>query len=166
MGAVICRILFFSLLFLPSLLLARSELPASWYRPDPSGVIVQDGSYVMNVGEVHMHLSNNGFVGSAPGALTPFSDAPSFQWPAGSGNEYLFVGGLWVGGVVLGEKLVSTGGGGSEWKPLSDYEYTIYEARNGALLRPEGNYAAGGKRYPGVEMIRRRHIQLKMQSCL
>lgn len=143
-----CALLCLFFLFSTTSTLAWSELPDALFRPDPSGIIVQDGTYVMNVGEAHVHITNTGLIGSAPGSLAPFSDAPSCQWPAGSGEEYLYTAGLWVGGIVLGEPLVSTGGAASEWKPLAGLEYTIYEAVEGQQVRPPGNPLASGRRLP------------------
>ncbi|MBE0566816.1 MAG: hypothetical protein IH621_12700 [Krumholzibacteria bacterium] len=115
---------------------------------NPSGAFILDGSYVMNVGEVQINITNWGLIGSAPSVPTPFSDAPSCQWPAGSGEEYLWAAGLWVGGVVLGERLVSSGGWGSEIYPLDEVEATIYEAIGTKLMRPTGNPDASGRRAP------------------
>ncbi len=115
---------------------------------NPNGVFVLDGSYVMNVGEVQINITNWGLIGSTYSLTRPWSDAPSCQWPAGSGNEYLWGAGLWVGGVVLGERLVSSGGWGSEVYPLDEVEHTIYEAVGGRLIRPAGNTNASGKRAP------------------
>lgn len=114
---------------------------------DPSGIFVQDGSFVMNVGEVQINITNWGLIGSTYSLTRPWSDAPSCQWPAGSGNEYLWGAGLWVGGVVLGERLVSSGIDGEVY-PLDQIEYTIYEAVDGVIRRPQGNIEAGGKRRP------------------
>ncbi|HPF71543.1 MAG TPA: hypothetical protein PLQ13_12785, partial [Candidatus Krumholzibacteria bacterium] len=115
---------------------------------NPSGAFILDGSYVMNVGEVQINITNWGLIGSAPSTATPFSDAPSCQWPAGSGNEYLWGAGIWIGGVVLGERLVSQGGWGSEIYPLDEIEATIYEAVGTKLMRPAGNIDASGRRRP------------------
>jgi hypothetical protein len=117
---------------------------------NPNGVFVLDGSFVMNVGEVQINITNFGLIGSAYSTSRPWSDAPSCQWPSGSGNEYLWASGLWVGGVVLGERLCSTGGGNglNEFAPLDDLEYTIYEAVGTKLLRPTGNPDASGRRDP------------------
>lgn len=115
---------------------------------NPNGVFVLDGSYVMNVGEVQINITNWGLIGSTYSLTRPWSDAPSCQWPAGSGNEYLWGAGLWVGGVVLGERLVSSGGWGSEIYPLDEVEHTIYEAVAGRIVRPPGNTGASGKRAP------------------
>jgi hypothetical protein len=117
---------------------------------NPNGIFVLDGSYVMNVGEVQINITNFGLIGSAYSTTRPWSDAPSCQWPSGSGNEYLWASGLWVGGLVLGERLVSTGGrnGLNEFAPLDELEATIYEAVSTKLLRPSGNPDASGRREP------------------
>ncbi len=117
---------------------------------NPNGIFIYQGEYVMNVGEVQINITNFGLIGSTYSSTRPWSDAPSCQWPSGSGNEYLWASGLWVGGVVLGERLVSTGGnaGLSEWTPLDELEATIYEAIATKLLRPTGNPEASGRRDP------------------
>lgn len=116
---------------------------------NPNGIFILDGSYVMNVGEVQINITNWGLIGSSYSLARPWSDAPSCQWPAGSGNEYLWAAGLWVGGVVLGERLCSTGGFSSEIYPQpDDIEATIYEAIGTKLLRPAGNPDASGRREP------------------
>ena len=115
---------------------------------NPGGIFELQGDFVMNVGEVQINITNWGLIGSAFSIPTTFSDAPSCQWPAGSGDEYLWAAGLWVGGVVLGERLVSTGGFSSEWMPLDELEATIYEAVGTKLIRPAGNTQASGRRAP------------------
>ncbi len=114
----------------------------------PAGIAVVDGSYVMNVGELHINITNHGLIGSNAGATCSWCDAPSAQWPAGSGIEYLYSAGLWVGGVLLGEKLCSTGQYEREFRPLDSIEDTIYEGSGGRIIRPAGNELAGGKRFP------------------
>ncbi len=141
------------------LLIVCVAVPAvAWMEPDnpvvdmgynPNGVFVLDGSYVMNVGEVQINITNWGLIGSMYSSVRPWSDAPSCQWPAGSGNEYLWASGLWVGGVVLGERLCSTGGSNGEFYPQpEDIEATIYEAIGAKLIRPAGNTGASGNRVP------------------
>jgi len=116
---------------------------------NPNGVFILDGSYVMNVGEVQINITNWGLIGSTYSLARPWSDAPSCQWPAGSGEEYLWSSGLWVGGIVLGERLCSTGGFSSEIYPEpDDIEATIYEAIGGRVVRPAGNPDASGNRDP------------------
>ncbi len=115
---------------------------------NPGGIFELGGDFVMNVGEVQINLTNHGMIGSAFSSNRTYSHAPSCQWPAGSGDEYLWAAGLWVGGVVLGERLVSMGGSGSEWMPLDELQATIYEAVGTKLLRPAGNTLASGRRIP------------------
>lgn len=125
------------------------DLTEDWARDVPDGIHVTDGSYVMNVGELHINITNHGLIGSWYSWNTTLSDAPSAQWPAGSGNEYLWSAGLWVGGVLLGEQLVSTGQYEREFRPLDDLEDTIYEAVDGVITRPSfANENAGGTREP------------------
>ena len=117
----------------------------------PDGIAIVDGSYVMNVGELHINITNFGLIGSTVPAVCSWCDAPSAQWPAGTGIEYLYSAGLWVGGDLLGEKLVSTGMGPRferELWPLDELEDTIYEAVSGRVVRPLGVDAAGGQREP------------------
>ena len=129
---------------------AVMDPPPGWQEMNgnPSGAFVLDGSYVMNVGEVQINITNWGLIGSAYSWPSTYSAAPSCQWPSGTGDEYLWSAGLWVGGVVLGERLVSTGGRFSEYGPADGLEATIYEAVGSKLLRPEGNDAASGRRLP------------------
>ncbi len=114
--------------------------------PDPDGLSVVDGSYVMNVGELHMNITNHGLLGSKYSIVSTFSEAPSGQWPGGSGIEYLFCAGLWVGGVQHGEKLVSTGQYEAEFRPRRGPDHTIYEARYGRRIRPTPQAARQGAR--------------------
>lgn len=119
---------------------------------NPHGAYVIDGSYVMNVGELQINITNWGLIGSRYSNVTPYSDAPSAQWPAGTGDEYLWGAGLWVGGVLLGERLVSTGQYATEIRARGEVpEDTIYEAIGSSLVRPSGNDNASGRRYPEPE---------------
>jgi hypothetical protein len=59
-------------------------------------VIFDDGSSVHDVGQLRLHVSNFGLIGSMPGSGTPYGDAPSAEWPANSGVNYLYSAGLWV----------------------------------------------------------------------
>ncbi|MBU0742830.1 hypothetical protein KKG45_03880 [bacterium] len=119
--------------------------------PHPNGIYITDGSYVMNVGELHINITNFGLIGSQAPSTCSWCDAPSAQWPAGSGVEYLWAAGLWVGGVTLGERLVSTGQYEREILATSEVEDTIYEAIGGRLLRPPGNTDASGRRIPEAD---------------
>ena len=102
-------------------------------------VLVLDGSNVHNVGELQMHVGNWGLFGSWPGSGMSFSEAPSAQWPAGSGVEYLFAAGLWVGAIKSGVPAVSTSQFTMEFRPTDDPVDIIYRSSEAAL---------GGKRIP------------------
>ena len=98
-------------LFPPSSSSARVDVPTEEPRKGNTGpqrIFVLDGSSVHNVGQLQMNVGNWGMFGSWPGAGLPFSEAPSAQWPAGSGVEYLFTAGLWVGALKAGVPAVST----------------------------------------------------------
>lgn len=102
-------------------------------------IAVIDGHVVHDAGLVWQHVTNWGLIGSAPGATSPFSDAPSAMWPIFSGNEYLWAAGLWVGCLVDGVPRVTTGGYSSEFLPTPAAGDTIFATALGAV---------GGNRYP------------------
>jgi hypothetical protein len=124
--------------------LARSVVGSTPVKKQPSGpsrVLVLGGQHVHNVGELHIHVSNWGMFGSWPGTGQSFSEAPSAQWPAGSGVEYLFEAGLWVGAMKGGVPAVSTATHPviSEFLPTMDPTDVMYTAAEGAR---------GGNRLP------------------
>jgi hypothetical protein len=124
------------------ILLAIGALAAPAVDSVPTAIekeAVIDGSVVHDVGELASNVTNWGVIGSMPGAGLMMSDAPSAQWPKYSGIEYLFVAGPWVGGVVNGEALVSTGGFPAEFLPTEPPVDTIYATAHGA---------PGGNRFP------------------
>jgi hypothetical protein len=108
----------------------------------PDRVLILDGTSVHNVGSLQMHRSlqmhlfNWGEWGSRPGTGEPYSFAPSAQWPAGSGVEYLFTAGLWVGAIKNGIPSVSTATYEREFRPSSDPRDKVYRSEEGA---PNGN---------------------------
>jgi hypothetical protein len=104
--------------------------------------MVLDGSNVHNVGELHMHVGNWGEFGSRPGGGERFSEAPSAQWPAGSGIEYLFTAGLWVGALKGGVPAVSTAAFQREFRPTPEPIDIMYRTAEGAK---------GGNRLPSPE---------------
>ena len=126
------------------------ELPYDFEeRITGNPIPVVDGSYFMSAGNLHINITNIGIIGSLYSSRLRMSDAPSAQWPAGSGNEYLWAAGLWVGGVLLGERLVSTGVFDfGEIRAQPNPEDTIYEAIGARLVRPAGNTIASGRRFP------------------
>ena len=121
-------------LILPAPVWARlsssSELPPK-IPGGPNRVLVIDGSTVHNVGELQMHLTNFGNFGSWPGFTFPFSEQPSAQWPAGSGVEYLFTAGVWIGALKSGVPAVTTAAFAFELLPSQDARDIMYRAAEG-----------------------------------
>ncbi len=119
----------------PSLLSAHVDTPSEVLSKGkgggPGGVFLLDGSTVHNVGELQMHVGNWGMFGSWPGSTFPFAEAPSAQWPAGSGVEYLFTAGLWVGALKAGVPAVSTAAYAFEFRPSQDERDIMYRSREG-----------------------------------
>jgi hypothetical protein len=107
--------------------------------PEPARVLVIDGSPVHNVGQLQLHMSNWGMFGSWPGSGLPFQEAPSAEWPAGSGIEYLYGGGLWVGALKSGVPAVSTAMFKFEFRPTEDPLDIVYYSSEGST---------GGNRLP------------------
>jgi hypothetical protein len=110
--------------------------------PDPQRILVLDGSNVHNVGELQMHVGNWGNFGSWPGSANTFSEAPSAQWPAGSGVEYLYTSGLWVGALKNGVPAVTTAAFQTEFRPTQDPVDIIYRRAEGSV---------GGNRLPSPD---------------
>jgi len=108
-------------------------------RPGPLKSMVIDGSTVHNVGELQMHITNWGEFGSRPSWALPWSEAPSAQWPAGSGVEYLWAAGIWVGAIKSGIPAVSTATFDWEFRPTQDPLDIMYRTAEGAR---------GGNRLP------------------
>jgi hypothetical protein len=102
--------------------------------------IIMDGSCVQYAGNLQMNVTNFGFLGSMPASRLPMSDSPSAQWPAGSGIEYLYAAGLWIGAERMGVPSVSTGYPETEFYPSNDPVDIIYRTSEGAK---------GGGNYPG-----------------
>ena len=100
---------------------------------------ITDGSVVHTTNDLWNNVTNWGLIGSRPTMPSPFSHAPSARWPGASGTDYLWAAGFWVGGVVLGERLVSTGQFASEITATAAPEDIIYATAHGA---------PGGTRYP------------------
>ncbi|MBU8923067.1 MAG: hypothetical protein KOO63_14710 [Bacteroidales bacterium] len=92
---------------------------------------VLDGSFVHNIGELQINVTNWGIIGSLPNSNYPMRDVPSAQYPAGSGTEYLYAAGIWVGALKNGIPCVSTGYPQDEFRPGMDSQNTIYETFEG-----------------------------------
>jgi hypothetical protein len=101
--------------------------------------IVLDGRAVTSSGNLQMNITNFGFLGSLPKSSYQMADSPSAQWPAGSGIEYLYAAGLWVGAEVDGVPSVSTGYPEMEFYPTDEAVDIIYKGYEGMK---------GGRTYP------------------
>ncbi len=92
---------------------------------------VLDGSFVHNVGSLQMNITNWGFVGSLPKSRYAMADVPSAQYPSGSGIEYLYAAGLWIGAEKNGIPFVTTGYPETEFYPDSDPRDGLYRSYEG-----------------------------------
>ncbi len=108
-------------------------------RQDSDKVLVVDGHVSHTVGNLHNHVTNWGLIGSRPSVPTTFSYAPSARWPGAGGIDYLWAAGLWVGGTVLGERLVSTGQYEMEFRSTAAPGDSIFATVQGV---------PGGTRFP------------------
>jgi hypothetical protein len=100
--------------------------------PPALAVLERAGEHIHDASAFRLFVTNLGVLGNP--TYPSFSDHPSLEWPAGSGNEFLLEAGLWVGardrtGVVLG---VSTAGPVSEFRPSLDLVDHVYESFDGA----------------------------------
>ncbi len=99
---------------------------------DERGIQIIDGSFVHNVGELQLNITNWGLIGSRPTLHASYSNAPSAMWPAGSGVDYLWAAGLWVGALKNGLPYVTTGQYATELISNPDDPLdTIYRMREG-----------------------------------
>ncbi|MEW5875407.1 MAG: hypothetical protein AB1752_09520, partial [Candidatus Zixiibacteriota bacterium] len=70
---------------------------------------------IQYAGRLWMAITNYGLLGTEAEDRADFADkvrlrinySPSLEFPAGTRNEYLYVGGLWVGGIIGTDTLVS-----------------------------------------------------------
>ena len=99
----------------------------------PKRVLVLDGSFVHDVGAVHLNMTNFGLIGSRPRVSSGYSHAPSLEYPVGSGIDFLWGAGLWVGALVDGVPHVSTGQYAIEFMSNPDDPLdTMYRSQEGA----------------------------------
>lgn len=110
--------------------------------------IVLDGSSIHFAGNLQMNVTNFGFFGSLPKSTYAMSEVPSAQWPAGSGVEYLYAAGIWIGAESDGVPSVSTGYPETEFYPANDpvdHIYRSYEGAPGGDRPPSGDDDGDGK---------------------
>jgi len=105
---------------------------------------VTDGSAVLTVGRLHMNITNFGLLGSRYSVSSTYSSAPSCQWPGGTGHEYLYGAGLWVGARRDGRASVSCAQPVSEFSSPPGTEGGMFEARSRTVVRPAGSVVVSG----------------------
>lgn len=66
-------------------------------RGAPNKTFRLDGKFVHNVGRVQLQITNIGETGNQSNPL--LTTVPSCEWPPGSGNDYLYAAGIWVGAI-------------------------------------------------------------------
>ena len=66
-------------------------------RGDPKRTFRLDGKFVHNVGRLQLQITNVGETGNQnnPSRTT----VPSAEWPPGSGHDYLYAAGIWIGAI-------------------------------------------------------------------
>ena len=86
-----------------------------------------------DVNKLLLHVSNIAMFGDA--GSDPH--APSAEWPAGTGIEYLYAAGLWVGGVVMRDgkpdTCVTAAVFQGEFRPKADTRDKVYTAFEGMM---------------------------------
>jgi len=107
----------------------------------PERTLILGGQYIHNIGKLQMNVTNWGFLGSLPKSKYPMSESPSAQWPVGSGVEYMYAAGIWVGAIMNGIPSVSTGYPETEFYPGNTSIDVIYRTFDGDR---------NGIRYPGA----------------
>ncbi|MGE5175807.1 MAG: hypothetical protein ACM3JJ_05465 [Hyphomicrobiales bacterium] len=66
-------------------------------RGEPHALLRLDGKYVHNVGRLQLQITNIGETGNADNPRR--TSVPCAEWPPGSGLDYLWAAGLWVGAI-------------------------------------------------------------------
>jgi hypothetical protein len=66
-------------------------------RGEPHKLFRLDGKFVHNVGRLQLQLTNIGETGNHNNPSR--TSVPSAEWPQGSGHDYLYAAGLWVGAI-------------------------------------------------------------------
>ncbi len=106
------KILVFCLLLLSLSILAAADNPQVSYD-----------SFVHNIGMLWNNITNHGEIGDD--AYT--APAPSCEWPAGSGNSYLYAGCIWLSGA---------------YENGSKLEYSVLNERDGEYTPIDSIYVS------------------------
>jgi hypothetical protein len=126
------------------------EDPRSGVKDPFSGVYeVRGEGFVHNVGNLWVNVTNLGVIGNPWKAL---STDPSGQFPPGSGVEYLYASGIWVGAMIGDDPnpYVSTALYQTEFRPSTLPIDTIYESYEGfpggtRFFNDDGDYDILGR---------------------
>jgi len=108
-----------------SILVAAADFTT---EQNPDKILVTDGHVFHDTGNLWNHVTNFGLIGSRPSQSSPFSQAPSARW---NGIDYLYAAGFWIGGTVLGERLVTTGQYAMEFQATDAPADSIYATAQG-----------------------------------
>ncbi|HLQ67437.1 MAG TPA: hypothetical protein VK123_09445 [Candidatus Limnocylindrales bacterium] len=71
------------------------DLPSTARTPEAHPTLRLDGKWVHNVGRLQLQITNIGETGNADNPRR--TNVPCAEWPPGSGNDYLYAAGLWIG---------------------------------------------------------------------
>src|SRR5881409_2134289 len=109
-------------------------------------VFCNDGKFVHTAGQLHLQVSNYGVTGSPFYGV--FSNVPGAEWPPGSGNDYLYAAGLWVGALdASGIPHVTTSIG----RTIRDFEMSpTFLPRNPCVPLPLDKVADVRETYEGA----------------
>ena len=104
----------------------------------------QDENRVHDAGKMRMNITNYGYFGNDGPSQTsalenpcpPNNWAPQCEFPAGSGQGYLFQGALWIGALIEEEGFFTTrvSVGTDGWQNPSINEFHAPEAPNGGIV--------------------------------
>jgi hypothetical protein len=111
---------------------ARYDGPIAERPSAPERGLVKFLGQYHRANQMLLHVCNMGFFGD----WNSDPSAPSCEWPRGSGIEYLYAAGLWVGGVKVDQfgrpdTLVSAAVYQQEFYPKPDARDVIYQASEG-----------------------------------
>lgn len=113
------------ILFCNQISYSRSQyiIQTEIFEKEINEIIVQQMCAVHETGEITATQSNR----ATYGIHTPCASSIAFESPSGSSVEYLFGGAIWIGGIVNGDTLVSTGING--WSAYGE-EFTSLDYYN------------------------------------
>src|SRR3989442_11960819 len=109
-------------------------------------VFRNDGKFVHNVGRLQLQVTNFGETGNQDNPRR--TTVPSAEWPPGSGNDYLYAAGLWVGALdASGIPHVTTSIG----RTIRDFEMSpTFLPRNPCVPLPLDKVADVRETYEGA----------------